>query len=110
MKLLLDQNISRKLVKTLGHAFPGTSHVYTLGLSTASDLEIWGYARTHAYVIVTQDSDFSEWIVMHGYPPKVVWLRVGNTSTQHIKTLLIYRRKDILAFGKDVKNGCLILW
>src|SRR3989344_4634103 len=89
MKLLLDQNISRKLVKTLGRAFPGTNHVFILGLSTASDFEIWEYARTHAYVVVTQDSDFSERIAIHGHPPKVVWLRVCNTSTQHIKTLLV---------------------
>ena len=105
MKLLLDQNISRKLVKTLGRSFPGTSHVHTLGLSTASDLEVWEYARTHEYIIVTQDSDFSERIAVHGHPPKVVWLRVGNTSTQHIKTLLAERRKDILAFG-----GCPTPW
>ena len=52
MKLLFDQNISRKLVKTLGRSFPGTSHVHTLGLSTASDLEVWEYARTHKYIIV----------------------------------------------------------
>lgn len=110
MKLLLDQNISRKLVKPLGRAFPGTSHVYTLGLSTASDLEIWEYARTHAYAIVTQDSDFSERIAIYEHPPKVIWLRVGNTSTQNVKTLLMERKKDILAFGKDAKNGCLILW
>lgn len=80
------------------------------GLSTASDLEIWEYARTHAYVIVTQDSDFSERIAMHGHPPKVVWLRVGNTSTQYIKTLLVHRTDDITAFIEDPQNGCLILW
>ena len=110
MKLLLDQNISRKLVKPFGRAFPGTSHVYILGLSTASDLEVWEYARTHAYVIVTQDSDFSERATIYGHPPKVIWLRAGNASTQNIKMILMARKKDILEFGKDAKNSCLILW
>ena len=110
MKLLLDQNISRKLVKALGRSFPGTSHVYLLGLQNASDAEIWEYARAKDFAIVTQDSDFSERVAIHSHPPKVVWLRVGNTSTQYIKTLLADRKKDILAFGKDTKNGCLILW
>lgn len=110
MKLLLDQNISRKLIKQPSRAFPGTSHVYILGLSTASDIEIWEYAGTHAYIVVTQDSDFSERATIYGHPPKVVWLRMGNTSTQNIKTILMTRKKDILEFGKDVKNSCLILW
>ena len=60
MKLLLDQNISRKLVKELESLFPGSNHVYPLGLHKASDEEIWDYARDNGLTIVTQDSDFNE--------------------------------------------------
>ena len=110
MKLLLDQNISHKLVKALAATFRGTSHVCVLGLHTASDEEVWKYARAKGFVIVTQDSDFSERGAIHGHPPKVVWLRVGNTSTHFIETVLLGHKKEILAFGKDTKKGCLILW
>jgi predicted nuclease of predicted toxin-antitoxin system len=37
MKLLLDQNVSRKLVPDLEKLFPGSNHVYLLGLQKASD-------------------------------------------------------------------------
>ena len=60
MKLLLDQNISRKLVDELEDLFPRLNHVYLLGLHKASDEKIWNYARKNGFTIVTQDSDFVE--------------------------------------------------
>lgn len=88
MKLLLDQNISRKLVKKLETIFPGSSHVYLLGLRKASDEEVWSYAYDNGFTIVTHDSDFNERSIIYGYPPKVIWLRTGNTSTKNIKRLI----------------------
>jgi predicted nuclease of predicted toxin-antitoxin system len=107
MKLLLDQNISRKLVKELAREFPKSNHVILLGLHEASDGEIWEYARDKNFVIVTQDSDFSERSILFGYPPKVIWLRTGNTSTTHVLQLLKERSKEIKHFVKDAKSGCL---
>ena len=107
MKLLLDQNISRKLVKHIKDIFPGTNHVYLLGLQTATDEEVWEYARKNDFIIVTQDSDFNERSVLYGYPPEIIWLRTGNISTKHIKQLLIKHNHDILSFGKDKTLGCL---
>ncbi|WP_408597071.1 DUF5615 family PIN-like protein [Limnohabitans sp.] len=37
MKLLLDENLSRRLVPFLQHDFPGTSQVTLLGLESASN-------------------------------------------------------------------------
>ena len=107
MKLLLDQNISRKLVKELDNSFPGSNHVYLLNLQTATDEEVWSYARENDFTIITQDSDFNERSLIYGYPPKVIWLRTGNTSTQNIKHLLIKHSQDILSFHKDKTLGCL---
>ncbi len=107
MKLLLDQNISRKLVDELEDLFPQSNHVYTLGLHTSSDEEIWNYARDNDFAIVTQDADFSEKSTLYGYPPRVIWLRIGNTSTENIKRLLKKHSKDILLFDKDKAVGCL---
>ena len=57
-------------------------------MDRASDTIIWAYARQHAYVIVTQDSDFVERSKLLGPPPKVVWLRCGNTTPIAIEALL----------------------
>lgn len=107
MKLLLDQNISRKLVKELEDLFPGSNHVYPLGLYTASDEDIWHYARENNFTIVTQDSDFNERSLVYDDPPKVIWLRIGNTSTQNIERLLRKHHQDILLFEKDKTLSCL---
>lgn len=110
MKLLLDQNISHKLLKELDDLFPGSSHVYLLDLHQASDEEMWNYARDNGFTIVTQDSDFNERSLVYGYPPKVVWLRTRNISTQNIKRLLKRCSHDIIAFEKDKTLSCLQIY
>lgn len=110
MKLLYDQNISRRLVKELEDAFPGSSHVFLLGLHNAPDEEVWDYAREHGFSIVTQDSDFYERSLLRGIPPKVIWLRTGNTSTRHIMQLLLQYRDEILSFGDTESLGCLEIY
>ncbi len=110
MKLLFDQNISRQLVKELDDLFPASNHVYLLGLHTASDEEVWNYARNNDFTIVTQDSDFNERSLVYDYPPKVIWLRTGNTTTANIKYLLKEHSQEILLFEKDSNLGCLQIY
>ncbi|MDQ2696162.1 MAG: DUF5615 family PIN-like protein [Pseudomonadota bacterium] len=101
MKLLLDQNLSRRLVAVLEPAYPGTTQAALLGLERASDLEIWQYARDNGFVIVTKDSDFHELSLLHGAPPKVVWLQCGNQPRQRIAQLLLGQRESIEALLAD---------
>ena len=54
MKLLFDQNISRRLVNQLKELYPGSNHVYPLGLFEATDDEVWKYARNNSFLIVSQ--------------------------------------------------------
>lgn len=56
MKLLLDENLSRRLVPFLQAAYPGSTQVALEGLERASDLGIWQYAKAHDFVIVTKDA------------------------------------------------------
>jgi predicted nuclease of predicted toxin-antitoxin system len=51
MKLLLDQNISYKLVKRLADVYPGSKHVRQVGLGEADDLAVWDYARENDFII-----------------------------------------------------------
>ena len=88
MKLLFDQNLSRKLVTQLADVFPGSSHVQFHGLEVNTDTEIWEFAKTNDFCIVTQDVDFAERSRLYGSPPKVVWLRCGNAPTKQVESLL----------------------
>lgn len=60
MRLLFDQNLSRRLVRELEPWFPDSGHVAVLGIETATDREIWAYAAEHGYLIVSKDSDFRQ--------------------------------------------------
>jgi len=84
VKLLFDQNISFRIVKKIEHFLPECSQVRLLGLDNCKDSEIWEFARDNAYSIVTFDTDFYDISLIKGTPPKIIWLRIGNTSTQHI--------------------------
>ena len=58
MKLLLDQNISYKLVNRLADVYPESKHVRQVGLGEADDLTVWDYAKDNDFVIVSKDEDF----------------------------------------------------
>ncbi|HAJ62315.1 MAG TPA: hypothetical protein DCP31_26260 [Cyanobacteria bacterium UBA8543] len=88
MKLLFDQNLSRKLVVRLADLFPNSSHVQFHGLAEKTDTEIWEFARTSDFCIVTQDADFSERSRLYGSPPKVVWIQCGNAPTNQVEALI----------------------
>lgn len=69
MKLLLDQNLSCKLVAQLEPFFPGTTQARFLGTAQATDTALWQHAADNGFTIVTKDSDFYERRLIHGFPP-----------------------------------------
>lgn len=107
MKLLLDENLSERLTEQLYDAFPLATHVKRLGMERATDAEIWTFARSHGFTIVTRDADFFERSVRQGFPPKVIWLRGGNTSTAHTKLPLSTHREQIQRMLNDPNVGCI---
>lgn len=84
MKLLLDQNLSRKLVKQIEEAYPGTCHLTTVLAAESTDREIWLYTEANDFVIVTKDDDFEQRSVLLGHPPKVIWIRLRNCRTSDV--------------------------
>jgi predicted nuclease of predicted toxin-antitoxin system len=60
MKLLLDENLSRRAVLFLQDAFPGSTQIALLGMENTNDLTIWRYAKVNDFMIVTKDADFFE--------------------------------------------------
>ncbi len=109
MKLLFDQNLSFRLVSKLDAYFPESQHVRILGMDEDDDRLIWQYARDNGFTIVTQDADFEILSQLYGFPPKVIWLRCGNTSSTNIFNLLVANSELILAFGVDDLIACLEL-
>jgi predicted nuclease of predicted toxin-antitoxin system len=54
-------------------------HFRDLGLTNSTDFQIFQFARTNKYnAVITLDEDFNSLQLMHGVPPKIIWLRTGN--------------------------------
>ncbi|MEA3642860.1 MAG: DUF5615 family PIN-like protein [Lamprobacter sp.] len=109
MKLLLDENLSRRLVPFLQDDFPGSSQVALAGLERASDREVWEYAQRNGFVVVTKDSDFHELSLLLGAPPRVVWLQLGNASRSHVLQRLLENATEIERRLLDGETDCLIV-
>lgn len=109
MRLLFDENLPPRLVVELGDLFPDSLHVSECDLGSAVDRSIWEFAKAENLVIVSKDSDFHERSVLLGGPPKVIWLRVGNCSSQYIASMLRSASDAILAFGEQEDESCLIM-
>ena len=108
MKLLLDANISWRLVAKLQTDFTDCFHVDHIGLSIpAKDVEIWNHALTTGLIIITNDDDFLNLANVKGFPPKVVLLRTGNQSSTYIAALLIKHKDDIDALYQSGDYGFL---
>ena len=60
-------------------------------------------------MIVSKDDDFRQRSLVEGAPPKVVWLQVGNASTNTIGDLLLQSRSQLQAFYADSESSVLIL-
>jgi predicted nuclease of predicted toxin-antitoxin system len=107
MKLLLDENLSRRIVPFLQAAFPDSSQVALLGLESASDSEIWQYAKTNGFVIVTRDSDFQERSLVSGHPPQVVWLKIPNHSKSVVLNILLDHHEEIEQALRKQNRACV---
>jgi predicted nuclease of predicted toxin-antitoxin system len=89
MKLLLDENLSRRIVPFIQDNYPGSTQVTLVGLERASDKAIREYAVENDFVIVTKDADFYDMNLVFGQPPKIIWLRTGNqTKAETVNTLI----------------------
>jgi predicted nuclease of predicted toxin-antitoxin system len=108
--LLFDQNLSPRLVALLRDLLPGSTHVEAIRLGRVLDKEVWEYARQHDLVIVSKDADFSELSLLWGFPPKVIWIRRGNCSTQEIERLLRGNVRAIRELMDDEETGILTLF
>ena len=106
MKLLFDQNISYRLIKRIIDLFPDSKQVRELGLENSTDAEIFDFAKRNDFAIVTFDSDFCDLNIIRGFPPKIIWIRTGNTSTKNLENLL-RKKDDLIKLFSAEDYGCL---
>ncbi len=109
VKLLLDENLSDRVVPQILDLYPGSTHVKSHDLIRSDDVLIWTFARQHGYSIVSNDDDFHQRSLVFGHPPKLVFLRIGNCPTNQITELLRDNQGLLLAFESDPTASILVL-
>lgn len=109
MKLLFDQNISYRILKKIALEFTDAQQTGRLNLNSSTDYEIWNFAKENLFCIVTFDSDFIDISVLKGFPPKLIWLKYGNSSTEHIAGLLLKNHALIKEFLESTELAVLEL-
>ena len=109
MKLLLDANLSDKIISRVVDLFPDSTHIKVVGLSEAEDFVIWEWAKRRGFTILSKDTDFHQRAIVFGHPPKIIWLRVGNCETSLITNLLRSRYQLIRQFIESETESLLVL-
>ena len=102
MKLLFDQNISHRIIPKIISNFQDAKQVRELEIENYSDIEIWEYAKENRFTIVTFDADFYDLSNLKGHPPKIIWLRFGNTKTDFLATIINKKQTIIKDFLHSV--------
>ena len=107
MKLLFDENLSRRLVARLADLFPESSHVVVKGLLQNPDIVVWEYAKAQGFAIVTADADFYELSMTFCPPPKVICLRRCDSSTSVAEAPI---RKQAIRIAEFLQNEDQACW
>ena len=102
-RLLFDQNLSPRLIDRLGSRFPDSAHVLTVGMSTASDAQVLEFAAGQDFVVVTKDKDFADLVTSRGDGPQVLWVMLGNATTDEIAQAISTFADSILLQLDDPK-------
>lgn len=109
MRFLFDANLSRKLVERLAEIFPGSEHVSRLGLERAGDRAVFDFAADNGFLIASKDEDFHQLAFLYGPPPRIVWVRLGNCTSEQVERLLRDSTERLAEFDADPFGAFLIL-
>ena len=109
MKLLLDENLSPRLVPRLLSLFGKLTHVRDIGLQRSDDTAIWEWAKRNGYSVITTDSDFVSLNQRLGWPPKVIHIEKCDYPFRVIEDVLRVNAVRISEFDKDKETGLITL-
>lgn len=107
--MLADENISWRLKRLLSEwdVLPANEIDSAVKIT---DKIIWQHAKINNYSVLTFDEDFVELQNLYGHPPKIVWLRMGNVTTQDVAKRLTQLQASLMAFSEDEQSGVLEIY
>lgn len=108
MRLLLDNNLSPRLVELLGSAGWDAVHVGTLGLRAASDKIVLRTAHDDGRILVSADTDFGALLAASHEPgPSVVLVRrIADRRAEDLARILL---ANLPPLEDDLRQGCIVV-
>lgn len=107
MKLLIDQNISKRIIASITDIFPDSVHVVDVSLSDASDLEVRNYAYLNQYILVTTNNEFFDLNMLLENPPKIIHIKGNHVTSNKLEWALRVNQEGIESFYSDSPTTCL---
>lgn len=105
-KFRVDAQLPPALARFLTSQSEDAIHVLDVDMMAASDSVIWDLALEQSQVIITKDEDFQIRASISERSPKLIWVRVGNTSKQAILQLFEKQWAQII---KALDNGEILI-
>lgn len=109
MKILVDNNLSYRLIPKLNNIVSQSSHVQKHGLEKSDDKTVWHFAKENNFAILTKDADFDNIVAIEGCPPKIIKLNCGNKKTGWIIEMIEKHQSDIKNFLTQTEDCILII-
>lgn len=106
--ILIDNNLSYRLKYAFKDFFKA-KHLSDLKLERESDKVIWQYCKDNNLTIVTKDFDFIDIQNLDSFPPKIVLITLGNTTTHNISVYLKSKQTEIKEFLRQNEKGVYFL-
>ena len=90
MKIWVDAQMSPATADWIRSQFDfDATAIRDIGLRDAEDIEIFNSAKSADAIVITKDRDFILLLDRLGPPPRIIWLRCGNTSNERLKSIII---------------------
>jgi predicted nuclease of predicted toxin-antitoxin system len=105
MKLLLDENLSWRMIKMLESISEEIIHVSNLKITQpADDISIWNYAKKNGFTIISKDDGFEKIVLIRKAPHKLIYLKTYNLDTKKLVDLMIENKDKIIEFVNSNDN------
>ncbi len=102
MKFIVDAQLPPALARFLTAKGENAFHVLDRQMMESSDSVIWDLAMQENLIIITKDEDFQMRASVSMDFPKIIWVRLGNSSK---KALLDFFEKKWDQVKFELKNG-----
>ena len=98
-KYLIDVNLPYRF-----SLWKGEDYIHQTDINDEwTDAQIWNYAVENNLTIITKDADFSNRIIFHKPPPRVIHIRFGNIKMREFFTVMTAIWKDVIELSENHK-------